>query len=237
MFYHLLFTEERNKNTDNYFFFFKLFLINGILHQLVSPPRTKISTAEETTLSEKNSITENGSAAGGSVAQETLDPTALIVVVVDETSGKVAAPTNIDELFKHNSGTLCAEESSGLKNLGQGERGAAAATDEKDTVTKENMAAVKNNSSNSDVRNMCTFTKMNCQLSSLSSRSIILMVFFSMVTVCNSSSCVGCEDLPGTKSGIAWNDGSDDCDAYAANDYCLDYGAGDYEEGAANDKW
>ena len=166
--------------------------------------------------------------------QETLASTALIVV--DETSGKVAAPTNIDELFKHNSGILCAEESSGLKNLGQGERGAAAATDEKDTVTKENMAAVKNNSSNFGVRNMSTFTKKNCQLSSLSSRSIILMLLFSMVTLCNSSSCVGCEDLPGTKSGIVWDDGyGGGCAAF--HDYCADYGTDDQGEGAANDKW
>ena len=204
---------------------------------MVSPPRKEISAAEENGLLKKDSITEKDedSAAGGLAAEETLASAALIVV--EETSGKVAVPTNIDKLDEHNSGTLRAEESSGSKNLVESKINAAAETDEKDTVAKKDMAAPRNNSSNSDVRNMHTFTKKNCKLSTLSSRLIILMVLFSMVTVCNSSSCVGCEDLPGTKSGIAWNDGSDDCDAYAANDYCPDYGAGDYEEGAANDKW
>ena len=105
-------------------------------------------------------------------------------------------------------------------------------------VTTTDMATVKNNSSNFDVRNMRTFTTKCSKLSSLSSPSIILMLLFSMVTVCNSSSCAGCEDLVGAKSGIAWDDGyGDGCAAFATNDYCPGFGADDEGEGAANDKW
>ena len=202
-----------------------------LLHQLVSPPRTEISAAEKTVLSEKDYVTETeeDSAVGSLVAEETLASAALIVV--EETSGKVAVPTNIDKLSID-------EHNSGAKNLVESKINAAAETDEKFTVAKEDMAAPKNNSSNSDVRNMHTFTKKNCKLSSLSSRSIILMVFFSMVTVCNSSSCAGCADLVGAKSGIAWDDGSGDgCASYKTNDWCPSMGTSDYGEGAANDKW
>ena len=104
------------------------------------------------------------------------------------------------------------------------------------TVTTADMAAVKNNSSNFDVSNMCTFTTKNCKLSSLSSPSIIIVLLFSMVTVCNSSSCVGCEDLVGAKSGIAWDDGYGGGCA-AMHGYCANWGTDDEGEGAANDKW
>ena len=108
----------------------------------------------------------------------------------------------------------------------------------KATVTIEDQATVKNNSSNFGVRNMGTFTTKNCKLSSLSSPTIILALLFSMVTVCNSSSCAGCEDLVGATSGIAWDDGyGEDCAAFATNDYCPGYGTDDKGEGAANDKW
>ena len=209
-----------------------------LLHQLVSPLRTEISAAEKTVLPEKDYVTEKeeDSAAEGLVAEETLASVALIVV--EETSGKVAVPTNIDKLDEHNSGTLRAEESSGSKNLVESKINAAAETDEKDTVAKKDMAAPRNNSSNFDVRNMRTFTKKNCKLSSLSSPSIILALLFSMVTVCNSSSCAGCEDLVGAKSGIAWDDGyGDGCVAFQTDDYCPDFGEDDEGEGAANDKW
>ena len=73
-----------------------------LLHQLVSPLRTEISAAEKTVLPEKDYVTEKeeDSAAGGLVAEETLASVALIVVEetsVEETSGKVAVPTNIDK--------------------------------------------------------------------------------------------------------------------------------------------
>ena len=106
------------------------------------------------------------------------------------------------------------------------------------TVTTKDLAAVRNNSSNVDVRNMRTFTTKNCKLSSLSSPSIILALLFSMFTVCNSSSCTGCADLVGATSGIVWDDGEGyGCAAYASENYCPEYGADDYGEGAANDKW
>ena len=105
-------------------------------------------------------------------------------------------------------------------------------------VTTADMATVINNSSNFDVRNMRTFTTKKCKLSSLSSPSIIFMLLFSMVTVCNSSSCAGCEDLVGASSGIAWDDGyGGGCAAFATEDLCPDYGTDDEGEGAANDKW
>ena len=51
-------------------------------------------------------------------------------------------------------------------------------------------------------------------------------------------SCVGCEDLVGAKSGIAWDDGlGDGCAIFQTNDYCPSLGTSDYGEGAANDKW
>ena len=209
-----------------------------LLHQLVSPPRTEISAAEKTVLPEKDYVTEKeeDSAAGGFVAEETLASVALIVV--EETSGKVAVPTNIDKLDEHNSGTLRAEESSGSKNLVESKINAAAETDEKDTVAKKDMAAPRNNSSNFDVRNMRTFTKKNCILSSLSSPSIILALLFSMFTVCNSSSCAGCEDLVGAKSGKAWEfQAGVDCAEFQTHGACHEYGADDNGEGAANDKW
>ena len=204
---------------------------------MVSPPRKEISAAEENGLLKKDSITEKDedSAAGGLAAEETL---ASAAIVVEETSGKVAEPTNMDDLDEHSSGTLYGKESSGTKDVLEREINSLDATDEKDTVTKEDMAAVKTNSSKFDVRNMRTFTKKNCKVSLLSSRSIILMLLFSMVTVCNSSSCAGCEDLVGAKSGKAWEfQAGLDCAALATYGYCPDMGAMDLGEGAANDKW
>ena len=47
-------------------------------------------------------------------------------------------------------------------------------------------------------------------------------------------SCVGCEDLVGDESGIAWSDDDVGCAASTNNeDYCPDYGAEDHGEGAA----
>ena len=44
-----------------------------------------------------------------------------------------------------------------------------------------------------------------------------------------------CVDLPGSQSGTAWSDGTNDCAGYEAGGFCAAYGSYQYPEGAAND--
>ena len=81
-------------------------------------------------------------------------------------------------------------------------------------------------------------------------KGLFCLATSSRCTIFAVGTCVGCEDLVGAKSGIAWEDNSQDrCEDYAANKgedneegednkkNCANKEAVDAEEGAANDKW